>query len=111
MQSCKRWSQHARLLHFEFCDSLPNCLSRCSRKQRGALCLGISRQQSRPDIAESRIRQELSDLLLREPEPHVAHLLLILLPLVRQHIHDQHAPAGRSTRPDFRERARPGDGE
>src|SRR5687768_6404612 len=61
----------------------------CRRKQRGSLCIGISRQQAHPDIAESRIRQQLSDVFLGEPEPYMAHLLLVLLPLVRQHVDNE----------------------
>src|SRR5687768_3816598 len=50
--------QKPKMLLFEL-------LLRCYRgEQRRPPGIGISRQQPRPDIAESRIRQKLSDLLV-----------------------------------------------
>ena len=91
--------------------SIRTSLDRHRGKQRRPLGIRIGRQQPDAHIAEPGSGQEARDLLLRKPEPDVAHLLLIFLAIVRQHVDDQHAPArAYSTRPTSAS-ARGGDGE
>ena len=45
-----------------------------------------------------------ADLILREPEPDVAHLLAVALAIVRQHVDDEHAAARLQHARDFRQR-------
>src|SRR5687767_3539574 len=74
------------------------------RKQRRPLRVGIRRQHPHSDVGKPRAGEKPFDLLVRETEPHVAHLLLVLLPVVRQHIDDEHATAGTKRAPDLRQR-------
>ena len=66
------------------------------REQRRAFRVGIGGQRPHPDVVEPGSGEEPRHLLLGKSEPDVAHLLLILLALVRQHVDDEQRgrPAG-----------------
>src|SRR4029077_18564102 len=76
-----------------------------SGKERRALRIGIDRQGTHARALESCVGQELHDLLFRKTEPHVAHLLLILVVMMRQHIDEQNLAARAADARDFRQRA------
>src|SRR5262245_24860492 len=65
-------------------ESLLHCY--CGEQCR-SLRVGIDRQHSHANILETGTRQQARDLTLGKPEPHMAHLLLIFLTVVRQHVH------------------------
>src|SRR5216683_3152658 len=46
-----------------------------------------------PDVFEPCFAQHAPDVIVAEPEPHVAHLLPVIVPVVREHVDDQHAAA------------------
>src|SRR5690554_1852216 len=61
----------------------PGSLFLChGREQRGPARVRIRRQRPDANGCEAGAGQEARDLLLREPEPHVAHPLLVFLPIV-----------------------------
>ena len=57
-----------------------------SRKQCRTPGIRVCRQCPDPHVSESRASQEARDLLVRKPEPHVAHLLLVFLTLMGEHV-------------------------
>src|ERR1700674_5063764 len=66
---------------------------RCDEQSR-ALRPGIGRQGNDPNVLEAGPGQQSLHMLLAEPEPHVAHLLPIVLAIVRLHVDEDHAAAG-----------------
>ena len=75
------------------------CSAYChAANSAGPFASGSTGSGAHARILESGAGQKLHDLLLRKPEPHVAHLLLIFLVMVRQHVDDEHLPPGRQTR-------------
>ena len=63
-------------------------------EQSGALRPGVRRERDDPDAANSRLRQHPIQVIVREAEPHVAHLLPVAFAVVRQHVADDDAATG-----------------
>src|SRR3954468_24999319 len=61
-------------------------------KQRGTLRRCADRQRDDPDSIETCSGQQPCCLLLAESEPYMAHLLAVLLAIVREHVRN-HQPA------------------
>src|SRR4051812_20468101 len=76
----------------------------CDCGEKGwPLRIGIDRQRSHARVLESCGVQVLDDLFFRKPEPHVAHLLLIFLVMVREHVDDEDLRARPADARDFGE--------
>src|SRR6516162_169692 len=67
--------------------------SRGSEKQGRTSCLGVWSQRDYASVIEAGIVEHFANVFVREPEPDMAHLLPVVLPVVGQHVDDQDAGA------------------
>src|SRR5436309_740475 len=65
----------------------------CCHKQSWTLRPLVRGQGDDSTVLETRLRQEVTGVLLAEPEPDMAHLLTIAFAIMRQHVHQQEAAA------------------
>src|SRR5262245_3136397 len=72
---------------------LLSCLCRARGEKRGPLRFGGRSQVTDPDASEVGLREKPRNLLVRKPEPDVAHPLTILLAIVRRHVDDEQPAA------------------
>src|SRR5262245_66073211 len=74
-------------------------------EQPWSLDARVGRKRHDADGLESCFAQDRAGLILREPEPQMAHLLAVDLAIVRQHVHEHEAAAGLEHARDFRNRS------
>src|SRR5215471_18215476 len=82
------FSATVAIVVFSF-GSLPGPPSRRREKQARTFGLCVWRQRDDARVVEAAIVEDFADVLVGKPEPHVAHLLPVVLSIVRQHVDDE----------------------